>query len=175
MEEGGTGLRKRNGAAEAIDMAKLKVFSEEEIAKHCEMEDLWAVHNRYVYSIPQPFIEAHPGGFESIRDFGGDDMTVGFEVSSNMGHSPEARQQMLTYLIGRVAGEFPNQVVPSHLRFMPLCPLIFHFTQPPSKSPTGDDDPGARFGGEDDPMGYVFVFILAVIVGFGVLNAMGYA
>ena len=47
------------------------------------------------------FLEDHPGGDDVLKDKAGQDATQAFE---DIGHSPEAEQQMAKYAIGRVRG-----------------------------------------------------------------------
>ena len=57
------------------------------IAKHSSPDDLWLIHNNYVYSVPKEWLDKHPGGWDAIAQFGGKDATDAFEVASNIGHS----------------------------------------------------------------------------------------
>jgi cytochrome b involved in lipid metabolism len=47
------------------------------------------------------FLEDHPGGDDVLRDKAGQDATQAFE---DIGHSPEAEQQMAKYAIGKLRG-----------------------------------------------------------------------
>lgn len=66
-----------------------------ELKKHNTVTDCWiAIHGR-IYDVTS-FLEDHPGGDDVLLDCAGMDATDAFE---NIGHSPEAIEQMEDYYI----------------------------------------------------------------------------
>ncbi len=48
---------------------------------------MWIIHNHFVFSIPEKWLDKHPGGEEAIASHAGKDATEAFEIASNIGHS----------------------------------------------------------------------------------------
>jgi len=69
-------------------------------AGHSTAGDCWLVIHGKVYDV-SAFMSDHPGGPESMLEFGGRDATGGFEDSS---HSSSARKMMAKYAIGLAEG-----------------------------------------------------------------------
>jgi cytochrome b involved in lipid metabolism len=64
-----------------------KVYTLDEVRKHCHKNDLWIVIHGKVYDITS-FLEEHPGGEEVLLEQAGQDATEAFE---DVGHSEDAR------------------------------------------------------------------------------------
>jgi cytochrome b involved in lipid metabolism len=67
-----------------------------DVAKHKDREDVWMVIADKVFDVTK-YLEDHPGGEEVLLDKGGGDATEDFE---DVGHSNEARKQLLKYEVG---------------------------------------------------------------------------
>lgn len=78
----------------------LKVYSIDDLSKHTTRDDLWIAYNGGVYEASR-YIDEHPGGEEVLLDVAGTDATEAFE---DIGHSDEARETLLKFLIGKVEG-----------------------------------------------------------------------
>jgi len=85
---------------EVAAMSKDRVIQMKEVAEHKSESSLWMVIHGLVYDVTS-FLEDHPGGDEVLKDKGGEDATQAFE---DIGHSPEAVQQLEKYLIGKLDG-----------------------------------------------------------------------
>lgn len=73
---------------------------QEEAAKHTTSDSCWLMIDGYVYDVTS-FLDDHPGGGELLLNAAGKDATDDFE---DVGHSKNARKDMLNYLIGAVDG-----------------------------------------------------------------------
>ena len=82
-----------------ITMAERKIKMEE-VAKHNDEKSLWFVIHGVVYDVTS-FQEDHPGGDDVLKDRAGMDATQAFE---DIGHSPEANEQLAEYRIGVLDG-----------------------------------------------------------------------
>ncbi|OQV22111.1 putative Cytochrome b5 [Hypsibius exemplaris] len=80
--------------AAAVDA--LKKIRTGEVKRHKTNESYWVIINGKVYDVTL-FLEEHPGGEEILIENAGTDATVNFE---DVGHSTDAQEMMLTYLIG---------------------------------------------------------------------------
>ena len=80
-----------------------KVVTAEEVAKHNTKKDVWFTIHGLVYDITN-YLEDHPGGEEVMLDRAGLDASVDFE---DVGHSDEARKELVKYLIGSLEGYDP--------------------------------------------------------------------
>lgn len=72
-----------------------------EVCKHSSPDDLWMVVYNKVYDITE-FAPMHPGGAEVLLDCGGVDGTEAFE---DVGHSQDAFDMLLPYLVGQLPVE----------------------------------------------------------------------
>lgn len=79
---------------------ELKVYTIEEVKKHCSTDDLWLVYNGQVYDVTQ-YLDEHPGGEEVIVDCAGIDATEAF---NDIGHSEDAHEILQGLLIGKLEG-----------------------------------------------------------------------
>lgn len=79
---------------------ELKVFTIDEVKKHCSTDDLWLVYNGQVYDVTQ-YLDEHPGGEEVIVDCAGIDATEAF---NDIGHSEDAHEILKGLLIGKLEG-----------------------------------------------------------------------
>ncbi len=68
--------------------------------QHKTASSCWFVIRGTVYDVTA-FLEDHPGGDDVLKDKAGQDATQAFE---DIGHSPEAEQQMAKYAIGKLRG-----------------------------------------------------------------------
>jgi len=68
------------------------------VSKHTEREDVWMIIHGKVYNVTK-YLEDHPGGEEVLLDRGGKDATEDYE---DVGHSNEARKQLLPYEVGEL-------------------------------------------------------------------------
>jgi|UniRef100_K3X2M4 cytochrome b involved in lipid metabolism len=84
---------------------QLKEFSLDEVAAHNTAEDCWMIigeeGERKVYDVTA-FLDDHPGGPEIMVDLAGQDATAEFE---DIGHSNDARAQLVPLLVGKVKGD----------------------------------------------------------------------
>ncbi|KAM7434799.1 Cytochrome b5 [Porites harrisoni] len=81
--------------------AETKKYTLEEVKKHNQAGSSWLVIDNKVYDVTK-FLDEHPGGEEVLLEQAGGDATENFE---DVGHSSDARELMLTYLIGELADE----------------------------------------------------------------------
>ncbi|CAH3020124.1 unnamed protein product [Porites evermanni] len=86
--------------------AETKKYTLEEVKKHNQAGSSWLVIDNKVYDVTK-FLDEHPGGEEVLLEQAGGDATENFE---DVGHSSDARELMLTYLIGELADEDKIQV-----------------------------------------------------------------
>ncbi|XP_073232489.1 cytochrome b5-like [Porites lutea] len=86
--------------------AETKKYTLEEVRKHNQAGSSWLVIDNKVYDVTK-FLDEHPGGEEVLLEQAGGDATENFE---DVGHSSDARELMLTYLIGELADEDKIQV-----------------------------------------------------------------
>ncbi|XP_068711897.1 cytochrome b5-like isoform X2 [Montipora capricornis] len=84
----------------AIDPS-IKKFSLEEVKKHNTAASTWLIINNQVFDVTK-FLDEHPGGEEVLLEQAGGDSTESFE---DVGHSGDARELMMTYLIGELTDE----------------------------------------------------------------------
>eukprot|EP01089_Gocevia_fonbrunei_P016227 TRINITY_DN4962_c0_g1_i1.p1 TRINITY_DN4962_c0_g1~~TRINITY_DN4962_c0_g1_i1.p1 ORF type:complete len:218 (-),score=28.63 TRINITY_DN4962_c0_g1_i1:79-684(-) len=77
---------------------KLKVYSRQDVAKHCTADDCWIIIRGVVYNVTA-WLQQHPGGEEIIIAKAGSDATEEWLVS---GHTDRAMKLMQYYEIGRV-------------------------------------------------------------------------
>ena len=70
----------------------------EMLAKHSGKDDAWMTINGKVYNVSK-YLEDHPGGEEVLLDRVGQDATEDFE---DVGHSNEARKQLLSFEVGEL-------------------------------------------------------------------------
>ncbi len=75
-----------------------RVYTLEEVAKHCHRHDCWLVAHGRVYDVTE-FIASHPAGEHAILRHAGTDSTVDFDF-----HSHGARSQWRRLEIGRLEG-----------------------------------------------------------------------
>merc|ERR1719283_785048 len=80
--------------------AKLREYSLEEIKSHNNEEDKWLILHGRVYDVTK-FLDAHPGGPDTILDVTAEEATIEFE---GLFHSSKARDMAKKYLIGKVKG-----------------------------------------------------------------------
>mmetsp|Transcript_44939 Transcript_44939/g.66114 ORF Transcript_44939/g.66114 Transcript_44939/m.66114 type:complete len:134 (-) Transcript_44939:359-760(-) len=79
-----------------------KEFTEEEVGKHTEQDDIWLIIGNAstggpkVYDVTQ-YLDDHPGGAEVLLDLAGKDADEFFE---DIGHSQDARNELAKYEIG---------------------------------------------------------------------------
>ena len=71
-----------------------------EVEKHVAYDDLWLVIAGKVYDVTA-FMDDHPGGGEIMLNAAGKDGTDDFE---DVGHSPNAYEQLKKFYIGEYAG-----------------------------------------------------------------------
>jgi len=76
-------------------------ISLEEVKKHNAAGSSWLVIHNKVFDVTK-FLDEHPGGEEVLLEQAGGDATENFE---DVGHSSDARELMMTYLIGELAEE----------------------------------------------------------------------
>ncbi|XP_033338432.2 cytochrome b5 [Megalopta genalis] len=63
--------------------------------------DTWIVVHDMVYDVTK-YKKEHPGGFELIDEYAGQDATSGFE---DFGHSSEAKSMLKDFLVGELVDE----------------------------------------------------------------------
>uniref|UniRef100_A0A8C7G149 Cytochrome b5 heme-binding domain-containing protein n=1 Tax=Oncorhynchus kisutch TaxID=8019 RepID=A0A8C7G149_ONCKI len=83
-----------------------KIYTWEEVQKHCHRSDQWLVIDRKVYNITQ-WAKRHPGGIRVISHFAGEDATeafVAFHLDPNF-----VRKFLKPLLIGELAPTEPSQ------------------------------------------------------------------
>ena len=79
-------------------------FSAEEVARHNKVSDCWLVIQNKVYDVSK-YLNDHPGGVEIVSDIAGQDAT---EAYSDVGHSKESDQILLTLYIGDLVASGPS-------------------------------------------------------------------
>ncbi|KAI1285304.1 Cytochrome b5 [Halotydeus destructor] len=82
-------------------MAELKQFTLEEVSTHNDKKSAFLVIHDKVFDITK-FADEHPGGEEVLYEQAGKDATESFE---DVGHSTDARDLMMTYLVGELVEE----------------------------------------------------------------------
>ncbi|XP_074616755.1 cytochrome b5-like isoform X1 [Acropora palmata] len=87
-------MEKADGNAE-------KKFSLEEVKKHNSARSTWLVIHNQVFDVTT-FLDEHPGGEEVLLEQAGGDSSESFE---DVGHSSDARELLMTYLIGELTDE----------------------------------------------------------------------
>ena len=87
--------------------ATLKLFSWDEVRRHCSDKDCWVVLYDNVLDVTK-FLGEHPGGLDPICDLGGFDITNQFEA---IGHSEGAVATYKKFIIGRIDRVVPPPVV----------------------------------------------------------------
>ena len=81
-------------------MAPARSIALAEVEKHVAPDDLWLVIAGKVYDVTA-FMDDHPGGGEIMLNAAGKDGTDDFE---DVGHSPNAYEQLKKFYIGEYAG-----------------------------------------------------------------------
>jgi len=76
----------------------MALYTSAEVEKHSKINDLWVVIFDEVYDVTE-FQAEHPGGVFVFRDYGGKDVSFGFNAAQ---HSTTACNLMKKYLIGRL-------------------------------------------------------------------------
>lgn len=77
-------------------MMEEKVFTAEEVQKHCTRDEMYVVVHGDVIDVTE-FCDMHPGGEEVLMDVAGKDATIAFE---DIGHTDEAREELKRLKIG---------------------------------------------------------------------------
>ncbi|KAL4443713.1 hypothetical protein ABPG75_011450 [Micractinium tetrahymenae] len=85
-----------------------KTVTIEECLKHCDDKDCWLIIDGKVYDVT-PFLDEHPGGFDTLVSNSGKDATEEFE---EIGHSRAAKEMLDKYYIGDFAGGAPPKKAP---------------------------------------------------------------
>ncbi|KAL4447198.1 hypothetical protein ABPG77_007231 [Micractinium sp. CCAP 211/92] len=85
-----------------------KTYTIEECLKHCDDKDCWLIIDGKVYDVT-PFLDEHPGGFDTMVSNSGKDATEEFE---EIGHSRAAKEMLDKYYIGDFAGGAPPKKAP---------------------------------------------------------------
>lgn len=78
---------------------KAKVYSQEEVRKHRNEDDLWVIYSGWVYNLTT-FLEDHPGGSDIIVENAGSDITDVMMNSDVHVHSRSAFKMLEPYRIG---------------------------------------------------------------------------
>ncbi|CAH3133793.1 unnamed protein product [Porites lobata] len=99
-----------------MDEAETKKYTLEEVKKHNQAGSSWLVIDNKVYDVTK-FLDEHPGGEEVLLEQAGGDATESFE---DVGHSSDARELLLTYLIGELVDEDKIQVKGKEKKTIPL-------------------------------------------------------
>ena len=87
-------------AAAAAEPKELKVYTREEVAQHCKLDDAWAIVDGYVYDIT-PCMQQIKRHTESVvsRDLGKDISMIFKQI-----HSQRAKAMLVQRRIGVLAG-----------------------------------------------------------------------
>ncbi|KAI7845034.1 hypothetical protein COHA_001400 [Chlorella ohadii] len=80
-----------------------KTITLAECQEHMSDKDCWLVIEGKVYDVT-PFLDEHPGGFDTLVSNSGKDATEEFE---EIGHSRAAKEMLGKYYIGEFAGGAP--------------------------------------------------------------------
>ncbi|KAK6465199.1 osmotic growth protein [Scheffersomyces coipomensis] len=80
-----------------------KEFTEEEVAKHNKPNDCWVIIKNVVLDLT-PFLKDHPGGEQSIKNFGGKDATESFEMLHEDNFIEKYTKECV---LGRIKGKTP--------------------------------------------------------------------
>eukprot|EP00325_Prymnesiales_sp_UTEX-LB-985_P004825 CAMPEP_0174709278 /NCGR_PEP_ID=MMETSP1094-20130205/11287_1 /TAXON_ID=156173 /ORGANISM="Chrysochromulina brevifilum, Strain UTEX LB 985" /LENGTH=218 /DNA_ID=CAMNT_0015907941 /DNA_START=79 /DNA_END=736 /DNA_ORIENTATION=- len=89
-----------------VDSKGRAFITKEELEKHTTREDVWMSIHGKVYNVSK-YLEDHPGGEEVLMDRGGKDATEDYE---DVGHSNEARKQLVPYEVGELPPSQRNEV-----------------------------------------------------------------
>lgn len=87
--------------AETLDTrTTATAFDAAEISRHSDLADCWLLIDGKVYDVT-PYIEAHPGGAETIDPTCGTDATEAYNTKNKgIPHSADALEQLKNYYIG---------------------------------------------------------------------------
>ncbi|GAA5834742.1 hypothetical protein JCM9279_007095 [Rhodotorula babjevae] len=99
----------------AKDKASLKSFDKAEVAKHNKEGDLWIIVDTAVYDVSK-FADMHPGGSHVLLQVAGKDATEAFFGM----HRSEVLTKYSRYLIGTIAGDKPQIVLPTNGTLSPV-------------------------------------------------------
>lgn len=80
-----------------------KTFTIEQCMEHTTDKDCWLIIDGRVFDVT-PFLDEHPGGFDTLVSNAGKDATEDFE---EIGHSRAAKEMLEKYFIGDFAGGAP--------------------------------------------------------------------
>ncbi|KAG0047684.1 fatty acid alpha-hydroxylase [Linnemannia elongata] len=80
----------------------MKVYTQQEVAKHTKADDCWLIHNNKVYNVSD-FVADHPGGEEFILDHAGKDVTALMKDELEHLHSDGAYEMLDELLIGALS------------------------------------------------------------------------
>jgi len=89
---------------EYINSLGVKYFTEEEIARHNKMDDIWIIVDGKVYDVTS-YVDQHTGGEEAITRYAGKDNTVAFKGEQ---HPLKAREVLDEFYIGRLESKKKN-------------------------------------------------------------------
>ncbi|KAI9310073.1 acyl-CoA dehydrogenase/oxidase [Dichotomocladium elegans] len=84
-------------------MPDIKIFTRDEVAKHCSEGDCWIIIDSEVYDVSK-FAPMHPGGEQLLLEFGGKDATDDFYGL----HRQEVLVKYARLKIGTIADEQPQ-------------------------------------------------------------------
>ncbi|KAJ5174036.1 Cytochrome b5 [Penicillium coprophilum] len=77
------------------------MYTLEEVQRHNKPDDVWIILHNKVYDVTK-YLEDHPGGSAILIEVAGTDATEAFE---EIGHSDEARDELVQYYVGDLPSE----------------------------------------------------------------------
>lgn len=84
-----------------IKESDCRFYQEEEVLKHCTVDDCWVIERGTVYDVT-PFLEKHPGGAELVLARAGTDITDILNDENTHIHTHNAYSLLWEYRVGKI-------------------------------------------------------------------------
>lgn len=84
-----------------IKESDCRFYQEEEVLKHCTVDDCWVIERGTVYDVT-PFLEKHPGGAELVLARAGTDITDILNDENTHIHTHNAYSLLREYRVGKI-------------------------------------------------------------------------
>ena len=80
---------------------RIRIFTEEDVAKHTTSSSCWIIRNGKVYDVTS-FLDDHPGGDDYLLKYAGRDVGAVMKDPEEHEHSDSAYDMMEEFVIGRM-------------------------------------------------------------------------